>query len=320
MKFNRAAHFPQFLAATLVALAWVGSSEAKEKNPTSKLYIANLDGAADIDTGDRIESLNEKSVHNAQGTVIETDSKGSNAMVFSNGMGVYLIPDSRMEVKKFRQEPFVPNRTDLDVEPSISQTAMGVSHGAVGICPPRLVAGSSMVFSTPQGSVSVRSGNVVIETDEGETRISLIEGDVTVRGGENDSGGTPLQPGQQAVITRTPDGSSTVSLRPIPAPDRPKLEEWSAQACMARRTVYFDVDDSKSQDAGDNFSGPSVFNRESESGDKSRFGSNTRSNTDGDTADVLVVVQLVPTDPPGTTAGRSTGGGAGPLPESPSTL
>ncbi len=298
----------QLVVAALVALACGNGVGAKEKNPTSKLYVAGLTGDAEIDTGERIEDLDEKSVHNAQGTVIETKPTGSNAMVFSNGMGVYLIPDSRMEVNKFRQEPFIPNRTDLETEPSISQTAMNVSRGAVGICPARLVAGSSMVFSTPAGSVSVRSGNLVVESDENETRISLISGDVTVRAGENDSGGTQLADGQQAVISHGPNGETSITLRPIPAEVRPQMEDYASMACMARRTVYFDVDDKKNNGADD---GPSVFNRESASGnsnsnstnngDRTKFGSD-----DDETTDVLVPVTLVPTDPPGTTAGSST--------------
>src|SRR5665213_3370383 len=109
-----------FLAAGLVLPALL--SAAPKKNPTSKFYVADVDGEAQIDTGDRVDDLNKKSVYNAEGTVIETKPKASNAMVFSNGTGIFFDEDTRVEVKHFEQEPFVPNRTDMDTEPSISQT------------------------------------------------------------------------------------------------------------------------------------------------------------------------------------------------------
>jgi len=139
-----------FIVATSLAVA------AGKKNPTSKLYVADLQGQAQIDTGDLIEDLSEKSVHNAQGTVIETKDASTNAMVFSNGTGIFFDQDTRMEVKRFSQEPFSPNRTDLETEPSISQSVSHIPRGTVGLCTPKLVAGSTMVYSTPNANVNIR--------------------------------------------------------------------------------------------------------------------------------------------------------------------
>ena len=144
------------LVATLLGMVAVPSSlQAAKKSPTSKLYVADLEGQSEIDTGERIEELNEKSVHNAQGTVIQTNSDSVNAMVFSNGTGVFLDRDSRLEIRRFVQEPFSPERTDLEAEPSISQTAAFLPRGTVGLCTPRMVAGSSMNYMTPEGGVSI---------------------------------------------------------------------------------------------------------------------------------------------------------------------
>lgn len=292
MNHVRRQNLPRALfALCCVATLFPSLSAQQRKNPTSKLYIANLEGLAEIDTGERIEELSPESVHNAQGTIIETKPDAANSMVFSNGMGVYLIQDSRLEVNRFVQEPFTPNRTDLETEPSMSQTAMQVSRGAVGICPARLVAGSSMVFASPIGSVSVRSGEMVFENDGDETRISLIKGDATARAGENDAGGELLRPGMQAVITARPGERPTMVIRPIPAETLPQIEEWASNACMARRTVYFDVDDDRDE-------GPNVFNRDPVDNTPDQEGERNR-RTAGDTVDNLVVVPLIPVDPPG---------------------
>jgi len=71
-------------------------------------------------------------------------------MVYSNGTGIYFDPDTRMEIRKFVQEPFTPNRADMETEPSISQTQTFLSRGLVGLCTSRLVAGSSMVYQTAE--------------------------------------------------------------------------------------------------------------------------------------------------------------------------
>src|SRR5690606_5280678 len=108
--------------ATAVALLGTLVGSAATKNPTSKLYVADLQGDAEIDTGERVETLDEKSVYNAEGTVIQTKAGSSNAMVFPNRTGIYFAPETRLETRRFVQAPLAPNRIDLESEPTISQT------------------------------------------------------------------------------------------------------------------------------------------------------------------------------------------------------
>ncbi|GAB5562922.1 MAG: hypothetical protein SynsKO_45690 [Synoicihabitans sp.] len=213
----------------------------QRSNPTSKLYIADLSGQSEIDTGERIEEIRNKSVHTAQGTIIETKEDSNNSMVFSNGTGVFLDNDTRMEIRRFSQEPFTPNRTDLETEPSISQTYNYVPRGRVGICAPRMVAGSSMVYATPHIAASIRGKKVVVETEGFETKISSVEGEVTLKGDSTGSSGRTLNDGQQAIITRLPGRPPEISIQSIPDDERPDIEDKVTMACNARRTVYFDA-------------------------------------------------------------------------------
>ena len=214
----------------------------QSKNPTSKLYVADMTGNAEINTGDKIQDLSKKSVHDAQGAIITTKKKSTNAMVYSNGTGIYFAPDTKVDVKKFVQEPFTPNRTDMSVEPSISNTYAVVDHGTVGLCTSKLVAGSSMTYATSVGSVSIRGGKVVIQATDQGTVVSLIQGDVTVRGGSLDMGGQNLKPGQQAILTPGGQGEpAKISIQPIPANEKSSLDNKVTMACMAKNTVYFDV-------------------------------------------------------------------------------
>lgn len=233
------------LGAGIPAVLHAGS----KSNPTSKFYVADVDGDAQIDTGEKVDDLTRQSVYNAEGTVVETKPNASNAMVFSNGTGVFFDQDTRMEVKKFEQEPFVPNRTDMNVEPSISQTQNYVPRGTVGLCTSQLVAGSSMTYQTPLGSVNIQGGKLVVSSQNNQSVISVLDGQSTVNVGDVDNGGQVLKSGQQAVITPgTNGGPSSVTIQNIPQNQQSTLNQKVTMACNARKTVYFETAAAKPQD------------------------------------------------------------------------
>lgn len=248
--------------AVAAAFLFLGVSElsaATRKNPVSKLYVATLEGEAEINDGERVHELSEKSVYTATGTVIQTKPGSQQTMVFSNGSGVFFDQETLVEIDTFIQEPFIPNRTDLEVEPSISQTAARIRRGSVGLCTSRPVAGSSMVYATPHARVNVRGSQVVIETNEFETRVSLVNGDVTVEGGTDVMGGRQLQAGEQAIIRREPGRPPVFIVQSIPEAELAGFDEQVSKACMARRTVYFEV-----ADRGENGEEVSAFDEISE--------------------------------------------------------
>lgn len=223
--------------------------QSARKNPASKIYFAEVSGDTLIDTGDRIEDVTKRTVYDAEGSVIETRRLASDdrarlysTLVYSNGTGAFVDADTRVEVRRFVQEPFAPNRTDVDVEPSISQTQAFVSRGTVALCTSKLVAGSSMTYQTPHGSVTIRGRRVVIETGGNETKITMLEGDGTVRAGSLDVGGNTLKSGQQAIIRQgAPGQPNQIEIRPLNEADEATLGEKAAMACMAKQTVYFDA-------------------------------------------------------------------------------
>jgi hypothetical protein len=233
-------------------------AQKKRSNPASKVYISDVAGEAQIDTGDSIDDVAKRSVYNAQGTVIETkksdpnaDKKAYSTMVYSNGTGAFFDEDTRVEVKKFNQEPFTPNRADIDLEPSVSQTQAFVARGTVGLCTSKLVAGSSMTYQTSQGSVNIRGRKVVIEAQRNVTKISMLEGDSTVRAGANDMGGHTLKAGEQAIIREGEQGQpNVIQISKIPPQEINRLDDKVAMACMAKKTVYFDVREKK-ESSGD---------------------------------------------------------------------
>lgn len=230
----------------------------KKRNPASKMYVSDVGGEAVINTGEAVHDITRRSVYIAEGTVIETKAVGEAApedtfstLVYSNGTGAYFGADTRVELRQFVQEPFTPNRSDVDVEPSISRTQAYVARGEVGLCNSRQVAGSAMTYRTPHGSVNIRGRRIVIETNNDVTRISMLEGDSTVRAGSMDLGGHTIQAGEQAVIRPGGIGQpNIIEIVRIPDNALPMLDEKVGRACQAKSAVYFDVRETSSTAPG----------------------------------------------------------------------
>ena len=289
------------LAAVALALPAV-QAQQKKKNPTSKVYFSDVSGEALIDTGDAIEDLAKRTVYNAEGTVIETKrpqnetdrSKYYSSMVYSNGTGAFFDADTRVEVRRFMQEPFLPNRNDGDVEPSISQTQAFVARGTVGLCTSKLVAGSTMMYSTSLASVNIRGRKVVIESGTDVTKISMLEGDSTVKSGPNDLGGHIVHAGEQAIIRRTQPGQpNEIQITRIPDGESQHLDEKVSMACMAKKTVYFEV-----REKANSASQTGAAEEGSGSGGVTAFDGSGGGGTGSTNTREIVPVEVVPTNLP----------------------
>lgn len=223
----------------------------KKKGPTSKIYLAEAVGDSEIHTGEKIYAAKQATAFDAPGTVIETKAGAHNAFVYSNGTGMFVDENTRVEIDRFVQEPFKPDRNspaDAPFEPSVSQSTVHVAHGAVGICTSQLVSGSSMLYSTPQAAVNIRGGKISIEANPSETIIDLLEGDVTVRGGSRDIGGQILRAGERAVVRATPGGQPSITIGRIPPEAIQVSDERVSVACNAKKTVTFEVIEKKADE------------------------------------------------------------------------
>ncbi len=214
----------------------------KKKGPTSKIYLAEAQGESQIVTGEKIYAGKQATAFDAPGTTIETMSGSHNAFVYSNGTGMYVDEETRVEINRFVQEPFQPDRNTTAVEPSISQSEVFVARGFVGVCTGQMASGSSMNYSTPHAGVNIRGRKVAIQATPRETTIYLLEGDATVRGGSRDVGGQIIRPGEQAVIRPgLPGQTPRVTISPIPSEMMASLDERVSVACNARKTVTFET-------------------------------------------------------------------------------
>lgn len=257
MKTNLLRLFAASALALLVAApsALAQRQLGKKKGPTSKVYVAETKGDSQIQNGDKIYTARQATAFDAPGTVIETKANSHNAIVYSNGTGMFVDENTRVEIDRFVQEPFKPERNstvDTPYEPSVSQSSVHVSHGAVGLCTNQLISGSSMLYSTPLAGINIRGGKVVIESHADETYVDLLEGDLTVRNaGGRDVGGQLLRPGERAIIRPAagPGLEPSITIQPIPQEARKVDDERVEMACNAKKSVTFEAIE---QRAGEN--------------------------------------------------------------------
>ena len=246
---------PAKVLIVMTALLVVLSPEAfaqrqlgKKKGPTSKLYLAETTGDGQIQTDGKVFDPKQATAFDAPGTIIETNDDAHQAFVYSNGTGMYVDQNTRVEVDRFVQEPFQPERNSTNNEPSISQSDVFVSRGFVAICTSAMVSGSTMNYSTPHSSVNIRGGKVAIQTSPQETTIYLLEGDITTRSGSKDVGGTILHPGEKAIIRPGPTGAPpSITVAPIEPEIMQSLDDKTAVACNAKKTVTFEIIEKKAE-------------------------------------------------------------------------
>jgi hypothetical protein len=241
-----------FIAA--LCIATVAHAQARKKNPTSKLYVADTVGDTQIDIGTEIDDLTKKSVYNAEGTTIDTKINSNASVVLSNGTGIYFDVDTRVEIKAFEQESFRPNRTDIEDEPSLSSTKLYVDHGVIGVSTSKLVAGSTMIYETSLATAFIRGRQAVIVAQDNLTVISMVQGEATVQAGPLDR--PHLVKNHQQIIIRPgkPGEANLVDIEEIPDGAAEDAEQWLEERVLtadaARKLVYFETQGRAGSDGG----------------------------------------------------------------------
>ena len=204
-----------------VAAADLAQGQAKiHKGPASKIYLAEIKGDTQIQNSGRIYTARQALAFQAADSIIITKEDAHAVMVYSNRTGLFIDQDTRVEIRQFTQEPFLPERdqeTGLVREPSISQSQIQVPYGVIGICTSQLVAGSSMSYATPDARIVIRGGRLTIKSNAAGTTIDLLEGDITVYSRYQETEGQQLHAGERAFISAKASGlSEKIAISTIP--------------------------------------------------------------------------------------------------------
>ena len=236
--------FLRFFLASLCVAA-VAHAQSAKKKPTSKLYVADLVGDAQIDRGVEIDDLTKKSVFSAEGASLETKANSNTTIVLSNGTGIYVDVNTQVQIKAFEQDAFRPNRSDIEDEPSLSRTKLVVQHGVIGVSTSKMVAGSTMLYETSLATASIRGRQAVIVAEDNLTVISMVQGEATVQAGPL---ARPLlvKNHQQIIIhPGNPGEANIVEIQDIPEGEEEDAMQWLeyrvVTADSARKLVYFEV-------------------------------------------------------------------------------
>lgn len=226
-------------------LAGAGRAQlATEHGPASKLFLSETKGTGTIENKGQVFEPKQGTAFDALGTVMVTNKESHQAYVLSTGTGLYLDANTQVRVNQFEQDRFPPTQTVNDTEPSLSHINIAVARGLVGVCASQMVSGTTLVFTTPLASVNVRGHRVAIQVLPDETIVYDLEGSVTVRTGDKDSGGITLQPGERVDVRSGGAGQpAQTTVGPIDNEARALLDGTVTVACNARKTVAFEAID-----------------------------------------------------------------------------
>jgi hypothetical protein len=234
------------LCTAAFGIAPVAGAQDQKKNPAGKIYVTSTNGDTHINNGVRVDSVTEKSTYTAEGTVIETKANSDVSIVLSNGTGICLSGNTRVQIRTFKQEAFRPGRTDMQEEPSVSHTQIFVEYGAIGISTSDLAAGSTMEIDTPDASAALHGGQAVIQVGDNLTEISMVQGSATVSVGPSGDSSVVNSGQQLETHTAGPGHANVVEVLDLPAGKtagsvQQSLEAMVTTASDATRQVYFNV-------------------------------------------------------------------------------
>ncbi|HEY4247669.1 MAG TPA: FecR domain-containing protein [Lacunisphaera sp.] len=249
---------PSLIVTALLTAVMVDNAYGQQnlppgnKAPTSKIYFSEAQGESAIVSHGVTYTAQQAKSFEAPGTVIETKEKSRDAFVYSNGTGIVMEQNSRLQVDHFTQERFQsnsPTRTNPEIEPSVSHSDVRLTQGAIGICTNQLANGTTMVYSTPQAEIRIRRGRLSIDASAGETIVDLLEGDVTVSVDAPAKQSQVLHPGDRAIIHAAKNGlPATITISQTPKDSLQGLDERTTVACNAKKTVFFDANDAANQE------------------------------------------------------------------------
>jgi len=115
------------------------------------------------------------------GLIFTTGPGDSAALAFSNGVALYLGPNSRLEVERYEQAPFTSQPDNRRFEPGRSQLALRLEHGELAIAARE--ANPLSILSVDLGavaSVTLRSESAYLAVDANASVVAPMEGAASI--------------------------------------------------------------------------------------------------------------------------------------------
>jgi hypothetical protein len=226
---------PRVILGAVAFCAAVIAGSAQEFIP-GKIYVAEIAGGVAYTVAGGTQELKKGVSLPVQGARNETTPASHIVWVYSNGTSLYVDEKTVIQVAKFEQKPF-PKGTDTTVtEPSVSHTVGRINQGRIIITTNKLMTGTTMVYITPHAQVKVRGKEVVIEVYDRESRIYVVNGEVSVSpvGASADGVGQVIHSGQEAVVTDSSITTTSSQMHVVPI-DQFYLDSIASQLAAGER-------------------------------------------------------------------------------------
>jgi len=234
---------PKIVLGASVFCAAMLAGSAQEFVP-GKIYVAEISGGTTYAVAGSPSVLKKGDTLPVQGARNETAPAAHVVFVYSNGTSLYIDEKTVIQIAKFEQRPF-PKGTDTTVnEPSISHTVGRITQGRIIITTNKLMTGTTMIYMTPHAQVKIRGQEVVIEVYDRESRIYVVNGDITVSpaGGSAGGIGETLHSGQEAIVTDSSmTTSSPIQILPLDQSVINSLASQIAAGERAQKIVVFET-------------------------------------------------------------------------------
>jgi hypothetical protein len=226
---------PRVIFGAAVFCGAVLAGSAQELIP-GKIYVAEISGGVAYTVGGQQTVLKKGVTLPAEGAMNETAPASHVVYVYSNGTSLYVDEQTVIQIVKFEQVPFPKGMDTTVMEPSVSHTVGRIKKGRIIITTNKLMTGTTMVYITPHAQVKIRGKEVVIEVYDRESRIYVIDGDVTVSPAGDSSGGLGkvLHSGQEAVVTDSSITTSSSQIQVLPL-DQSVIKSLASQLAAGER-------------------------------------------------------------------------------------
>jgi hypothetical protein len=227
------------ILSVAAALAAAALSQAQDR-VVGKLFVVDVTGDVHLAAAGKIAPFKSGDTLQCKNIIIESGPESNASGVLSNNTGLFIGPNSRIELTRFEQAPFAADPSRIEDEPSISNIEGVIYSGTFAFCLANQVFGSTSKYFVLGADVSVRGKRVVTVATDTKTTFYVVDGEVTVKAGPDDQGGTVAQSNQQVSITPGVGGAyPVVAVSEIDPSVADKLNNALSAACLARRAVFF---------------------------------------------------------------------------------
>lgn len=175
------------------------------------------------------------------GVTLSTNRDGFLAVVFSNGMSIYMGPSSQLKVIEFAQQPWHPEESNPDFEPSRSKINIQLIEGEFAITQRQAFPTSEILFTVPQGTIETISPALFVQLGPTEASLFVLDGRA-IFSPTSQNRRDFVQFGQRLNLNQARQVDSGIALDRIGHEQNKMIEELLTRSRLAAARTVFIID------------------------------------------------------------------------------